>query len=324
MRGTNWRMAGLGAAVLVSGALTLAAGAPALAAPAPAAATSYTFHKLNNANDPTFNQLLGINNHGTIAGYFGSGAKGHPNKGYVLRPPYMQVNYRNENFPHSKQTQVTGLNDNGITVGFFSTHNHANLVNNNFGFYAVNGRQFHEVNFPAASPAKPPVDQLLGVNDAGEAVGFYNDAQGNSHGYTYNVTSHTFGTVTVPGATSVTAAAINNHGGIAGFYTNAGGSTVGFLRHAGGGIVTLSFPGASMTQAFGVNDHGEVVGTYTDGSGSTATTFGFTWTQAGGFHSVSDPHGKGTTLVNGVNNAGDLVGFYTGSHGFTDGFLAIP
>ena len=34
--------------------------------------------------DPTFNQLLGINNEGTIAGYFGSGAQGHANKGYTL------------------------------------------------------------------------------------------------------------------------------------------------------------------------------------------------------------------------------------------------
>src|SRR5579885_3695116 len=43
-----------------------------------------TFQTLDNAADPTFNQLLGINNTGVIAGYFGSGAAGHPNKGYLL------------------------------------------------------------------------------------------------------------------------------------------------------------------------------------------------------------------------------------------------
>ena len=47
-------------------------------------ARGWSFSKLNNSSDPTFNQLLGINNHGQIAGYFGSGAAGHPNKGYVL------------------------------------------------------------------------------------------------------------------------------------------------------------------------------------------------------------------------------------------------
>ncbi|MBV9539511.1 MAG: hypothetical protein JOY70_11305, partial [Acidisphaera sp.] len=54
------------------------------------AAPIYTFQTLNNNTDPTFNQLLGINNTGQIAGYFGSGAVGHPNKGYTLVPPYGQ------------------------------------------------------------------------------------------------------------------------------------------------------------------------------------------------------------------------------------------
>jgi hypothetical protein len=51
-----------------------------------AEATTYTFETLNNAVDPTFNQLLGINSSGLISGYFGSGAGDHPNKGYLLAP----------------------------------------------------------------------------------------------------------------------------------------------------------------------------------------------------------------------------------------------
>ena len=46
-----------------------------------ASATAYTFQTLNNNADPTFNQLLGINNGGTIAGYFGSGAAGQHRPG---------------------------------------------------------------------------------------------------------------------------------------------------------------------------------------------------------------------------------------------------
>ena len=79
-----------------------------------------SFTTLNDAADPTFNQLLGINNGGKIAGYFGSGAPGHPNKGYTLTPPYGQGNYHNENFPGSVQTQVTGLNNKDLTVGFWA------------------------------------------------------------------------------------------------------------------------------------------------------------------------------------------------------------
>ena len=76
----------------------------ALMAPASGMAANYTFQTLNNNNDPTFNQLLGINNAGTIAGYFGSGNADHPNKGYTLAPPYTQGAYTNENFPNSVQT----------------------------------------------------------------------------------------------------------------------------------------------------------------------------------------------------------------------------
>src|SRR5439155_22805882 len=72
---------------------------PAAALANSQAATAYTFTTLNDQRDPTFNQLLGINNKGVIAGYFGSGATGHPNKGYILTPPYTQANYHNENFP---------------------------------------------------------------------------------------------------------------------------------------------------------------------------------------------------------------------------------
>ncbi len=286
---------------------------------------SYGFRTLDDRADPTFNQLLGINNDGTIAGYFGSGAAGHPNQGYRLLPPHGHGSYQPENFPGAVQTQVTGLNNTGVTVGFWSSANNASLVNDNSGFWARNG-QFHSVNFPARAPASPPVDQLLGVNDSGVAVGFWTDANGSNHGYLVNVNTNAFSPVTDPDApgASLTAAAINSGGDIAGFYVNAAsGNTDGFLM-AGSTFIDLSVPGASSTMAFGVNDHDEVVGTYTAGSGSSAATHGFSWTLGGGFQSIDDPHGAGTTTVNGVNDAGDLVGFYVDSAGNTDGMLAAP
>src|SRR5690242_10164715 len=101
-------------ALAVAGS-TLAASWAAVAQAAPANQPAYNFATLDNANDLTFNQLLGINNNGVIAGYFGSGAQGHPNKGYQLFPPFDQGNYVNENFPGSVRTQVTGINDKGDT-----------------------------------------------------------------------------------------------------------------------------------------------------------------------------------------------------------------
>ncbi|HLK74525.1 MAG TPA: hypothetical protein VKU77_12850 [Streptosporangiaceae bacterium] len=320
----------IGLAAVASGALALSLAAPALASTQ--SSGGYQFRTLNDQRDVTFNQLLGINNEGVIAGYFGSGAQGHANKGYRLYLPYGQGNYANENFPGSVQTQVTGLNDLGVTVGFWSTQNTANMTNNNFGFYRVNGH-YHTVNFPTGNNASPQVDQLLGVNDRDVAVGFYTNAQGNNRGYTYNIRTRSFTRVLVPGAPagvdlgsspSLTATAINNLGDVAGFYARSSSQTDAFLQLRSGRFITLAVPGAAMTQAFGVNDRDEVVGAYTTGSGSNTATHGFTWRPGSGFRTVDDPHGQGTTTINGVNDAGDLVGFYTDAAGNTDGMLALP
>src|ERR1017187_4267559 len=169
------------AATVASG--MVAAGALALTTSAASASTSqqgttshqggtaYSFRTIDNPGDVTFNQLLGINDRGQIAGYFGSGAQGHPNKGYVINLSGNSAWYANENVPVSTQTQVTGLNDFGVTVGFSSNHNTASMMNPNFGFYTWDGR-FHLVHFPTGNNASPPVNQLLGVNDSGVAVGF--------------------------------------------------------------------------------------------------------------------------------------------------------
>jgi len=319
----------LGVTALAAGALSLAlASTPAQASPSAAANVHYNFTTLNNQNDPTFNQLLGINDAGTIAGYFGIGTKGHPNKGYLLLPPYRQVDYRNQNFPGSKQTQVTGLNNAGIDVGFYSTMNRADLANNNFGYYSTNGRHFHPVNFPAKNPASPPVDQLLGVNDQGVAVGFYNDNMGNAHGYLYIIPQHKYLGFSTPvrGATSVTPTGINDSDCISGIFTSAAKKVHSFVVCKNRPHLTiLVVPGAVATQAFGISSTGLVVGSYSVGTGINAKTFGFTWLRGRGFQlKISDPQGVGTTIINGVNTAGDLVGFYVGAHGDTNGFLAKP
>src|ERR1700722_4485037 len=302
--------------IVAAGAVGLAGAASASTVSA-SQATSYRIQTLNNNNAPTFNQLLGINDFGVIAGYFGSGAADHPNKGYQLEPSHTR--YINENFPGSVQTQVTGLNNRGVTVGFWSNTNMGVGMDVNFGWVDVNGR-FRNADFPTGDSASPVTDQLLGVNDSDIAVGFWVDAQGNNHGYEYNINTGRFSSVVDPqnqGA-SLPATAINDRGGIAGNI----GSDGFLLRH--GHLTELAVPGASATMALGVSNFGEVVGTYTVGSGSSAQVHGFTWQAGRGFASFDDPHGVGPTTVNGVNDFGQLVGFYVDAAGNTDGFLATP
>ncbi len=280
-----------------------------------------TFKTLNDNADPTFNQLLGINNEGKIASYFGSGtpANVHPNKGYTLNPPYGQGNYVNENFPGSQQTQVTGINNNDRTVGFWADAN-----GDNFGFVDHDGHFTNVVdpNAPKSAPGVPTVQQLLGVNDHNVAVGFYNDAQGNAHGFTYDIGRNDFDAVQVAGFASVTATAINNKGDVAGFVQN-GGVDKGFLKDDGKVELLAGPKGAVSVQALGVNNEDDVVGSYTDATGQM---HGFLFdAQSKSYTTIDDPNGvkgpTGMTVVNGINDKGQLVGFYLDGAGNTDGML---
>lgn len=303
--------AGLLATAPAADAAGATGAAPVMSAHAPVPA-GYSFRTLDNAKDPTFNQLLGVNDHGVIAGYFGSGVTGHPNKGYTLHPPLGQADYQSENFPGSLQTQVTAINDLGNTVGFY-----ADVTNANYGFVHKGTGVFTTVVDPATT-SNPPVNQLLGINDHGVAVGFYNDAAGNAHGYEYDTYTSKFTPVTLAGASSLTATGINDRGAISGFATE-GTSTVSFLDRSGV-FRTIAYPGATQTEAFGINKRGQEVGEYVDASGAM---HGFLWTD-GTFQTIDDPGGVGTTTVNGINNKGDIVGFYVDSAGNTDGFMGVP
>ena len=309
-------LAGPGSAVAITNA--------ANAKPAAVTAGGYQFVTIGSHNDRAFNQILGINNNGRIAAYFGSGATGSPNRGYTIAAPYAQNDIKSENFPGAAQTPAIGLNDGGVQVGFYATASGAN-----FGWYFNGG--YHKVEFPTGNNAKPVLDQLLGVNDHDVAVGFYNNSAGASRGYEYNIKTHKFTLVTEPGAAtggkapSLTAADINNRGDVAGFYNTKAGVTDAFLKLASGHFTTIAVPGASMTQAFGLNDNDTVVGTYTDGTGAAATTHGFIWRVGGHLTTgVDDPNDPGTTVLNGINDEGDIVGFYNSSGTTADGLVAYP
>lgn len=281
--------------------------------------------QFDDNKDLTFNQLLGINNEGTIAGYFGSGAAGHPNQGYTLTGDYDQNDYHNENFLGSVQTQVTGINNEGVTVGFWADANNANMVNNNFGFVEKNGVFFDVVDPMGKGKAAGgmTVEQLLGVNDADKSVGFWTDANGNNHGFTYDIGSKSFSEVDISGFASTTTTAINNEGHIAGFVTAANGNDVSFIKE-GNQLEWLSGPkGAVSVQALGINNEDQVVGSYTDATGQM---HGFLFDeQSKTYATIDDPNGvkgpTGMTVLNGINDKGQIVGFYLDKAGNTDGIV---
>jgi len=280
--------------------------------------TSASFTTIDNPSDPTFNQLLGINDEGVISGYFGSGAAGHPNQGYTIARPYTR--FVPDKLPGSVQTQATGINNSDVTVGFWSPTNTGSDAN--FGFIRIGTSPdftYLSVNNPLVA-STPEVNQLLGINQSRIAVGFYNDVNGAPQGYSYSVKTGQFTPVSVPGAVSDAATGISNDSMICGFFTNATGQTQGFVQPLSGvSLTTFSVPGSTVTQLLGINNHGIVVGFYL---GADTFPHGVAYNLATGKVTyIDDPNGTMGTVLNGINDKGEIVGFYTDAANNTHGML---
>jgi hypothetical protein len=286
-----------------------------------APASAQVYQTLDNPADPSFNQLLGINEADTIAGYFGDGSV-VPNNGYTFNPASRV--FTAENFPGAVQTQVTGIDDNPVTVGFY-----VDKSGNNFGFVS-NGTKFISVANPATPTTGPTVNQLLGVNDSGIAAGFYTDAAGNNHGYLYDIATTAFEPVTLPasfGAVSTTVTDVNDLGTISGFFTTATGT--GSFLYLMGTFDELQDPNGTDTMIFGINNNDEAVGSYVNSAGETE---GFFFNPVGArWLTISDPSASATaafgvdgTTVNGLNDKGQLVGFYSDGTNVDGMLVTIP
>jgi hypothetical protein len=176
-------------------------------------------------------------------------------------------------------------------------------------------------------------NQLIGVNDSKIAVGFYIDASGLSHGYTYEIKSGAFSAnIDDPSAISggivvgsTVRAAINNKGDIAGFYTDTGPTNTASIIHGfvdnHGVFTSVDAPGATTTELLGLNDQGIAVGFDVDVNGMHGIIYD---TKTGKLTTVDAPNGINpttSTTFNGINDKGDIVGFYTDTTGQTHGLL---
>jgi len=254
-------------------------------------AARYRFQSITSPHDPTFAQLLGINDQRTIAGYDGSGQTVagtlHPNKGFTLTLP---KGFTPENYPGSAQTQVIGINNRGDTDGFY-----VDAAGATHGFLARGGT-FTTVDLPGTT-----FNQLLGLNNRGQEVGYFQDAAQQNHAYVRDA----HGNFLVPPILNSQATGINDQGVVIGFtqpVTTA--QSNGFILRDN--VVTLlNYPGSTFTQALGENNAGQIVGTYNDAQGNA---HGFVY-RNGAFRAVDVP-GASATTINGINNQGRIVGFF--------------
>ncbi len=112
-----------------------------------------------------------------------------------------------------------------------------------------------------------------------------------------------------PGAgNSTTGVSINDRGEIAGFYTDSGSITHGFVRFSNGNFsAPIDEPDGSATFGFGINNSRTVSG-YFIGAGD-GVDHGFLL--SGNVFTQFDIAGAISTLLERVNDAGDLVGGFT-------------
>jgi hypothetical protein len=326
------------------------------------AADPQTFFVLNNPNDPMFNQLLGINNGHVIVGYFGDGMA-IANNGYVLVPKnhYSVENFTNlPNGDTASQTQAIGINENsalgGATpfpdiVGFYTDM----ATGFTHGFLDSTGVQ-STIDDPAGLPPQvtTPVQNLLGINNALAAAGFWTDNAGHEQGFVVEINTQTtpvstrFTELTPAkvsadlgvGAVATQTSNITNNNLVCGFWTNAKGINHGFevffntATHSFNMVQRLTanpaqIPNVKSLSPFGCNDNGAVVGSFIANDG-TVHGFVFDGTDWHKYDAAGSSQtaafGVMGTFINGINNAGNIVGFFSDGenvNGFVD-FAPVP
>ena len=253
---------------------------------------------------PSSSEFLAINDLGDIAVDAGDEKA---TSGYIARPPYGAADFKREQAPGASATTVTGLNNGGTVVGFY-TSRRGNVT----AFSERNGSWTH---YAKGSDHT----EYLGVNDGGIAVGFYTDRSGVNHGFTRNLKT---GRITIIHrvAASLTATAIDDREEVAGYVETAHASVKGFLWKAGT-FHEFSYPRALETKPLGIARHGLIVGTYVGAAGKAHGFLLRDVMTAPRWKVFEEPHAAGMTALSGVDTRGDLVGYYRDKEARTRGFF---
>jgi uncharacterized membrane protein len=204
-----------------------------------------------------------------------------------------------------------GINDAGLIVGDII------VGDNSAEGFGLAGKQAHLFSLSGSTQTIPS-----DINNRGEVVGSYTDAEQVNHGFLHDASG--FHTIDYPGQSenpSTGAAAINDKGaivGLFGVYFGPGSSQSSFLLQDGH-FTEIIFPGAALTQAASINNEGEIAGVYaTLGSDNALIFHGFYWNE-GMFSTVEYPGATGTSL-NGINDSGISIGIYEDAIGLSHPF----
>ena len=212
-------------------------------------------------------------------------------------------------------TEGRGINNSGTVVGDYAVSD-----GNNHGFF-LSGGTFTEYDVPGMlNPPRSVANStvVLGINDAGDFTGGFNDINGNFYGYISR--GGTITSFSVPGTSFTLAYDINNNKKlVVGYYIDSSGILHGYYRDKDGALhFPIDPPGSVGTVLFGVNNKNSVVGRYADSSG---VTHGLFFVPPNNFFTFDYP-GSTFTSLNGISQQGNICGRYVDASGIAHGFIA--
>jgi probable HAF family extracellular repeat protein len=189
----------------------------------------------------------GINDNGTIVGYYDDSAKRRHGFWY-------NGQWNSYDVPGSTATVINAINNHDVFVGQFSTANETS------GYFVANGQAFHVV-YPSARTTN-----LTGITDNDVLLGIYTDAQDLTHSF-IKAPDGPFINFDVPGAQHTIASGIANppSNTIVGYWQAKSNGAWHSFNLINGNLTTYDLPqqNSSNTLASGVNDKGDVVGQVT-------------------------------------------------------------
>jgi uncharacterized membrane protein len=210
-------------------------------------------------------------------------------------------------------TATTGIDDRGRIVGAY-------LGRDLVGRHFVRDRKgrFETLDDP---PGGSDFDEYVDINNRGEIVGFYNDAEGVTTTGFLRDKKGRFTSIDVPGSRATGPLKINDRRQVVGIYIDAEGELHGFLWNDGD-FQAIDVPGAAGTGVLGINNRGQMVGSYLDAEGAY---HGFLRDRRGAVTTLRDAPGADPTMGGtqpvSINDHGQIVGLAYDAQGGSRGFL---
>jgi probable HAF family extracellular repeat protein len=198
----------------------------------------------------TGTEALGINNAGVISGLYETEMSTQVH-GFILK----DGTFTSYDYPgFVGQTDGTGINNNGVTTGYYD-------FDNETGFTYTNGG-FNSFNYPGAE-----YTYAFALNDNEQVAGYYRVGSTNPIGFLYS--GGKFTAIEYPADYQSEAYGINNAGVVVGWsYINDPPYEQGWLWQNG---TFTPITASTKPLPYGINNNGQLVGLYATGGGFLAT-----------------------------------------------------